>query len=91
MTSRTTEEVGPENVTSIFGTLDADNAAIYDKYRNDFGYTSQEALRATPAAKIMTKLGYPNVQFDKSGQAVGTKGPWRWELRLRAAHAVTMR
>ncbi|MHB1059947.1 MAG: LysM peptidoglycan-binding domain-containing protein, partial [Rhodanobacter sp.] len=75
MVSRAIEQLGPENVTSISGDLDASNEGIYDYYYNDLGYSSQDALQMTPAAKIRATLGYSNVGFNSSGQVVGYRVP----------------
>jgi hypothetical protein len=71
MVSRAIEQVGPANVTSISGDLDASNEGIYDYYYNELGYSSQDALQMTPAAKIRSTLGYSNVGFNDNGQVVG--------------------
>lgn len=71
MVSRAIEQLGPENVTSISGNLDETNQDIYDYYYNDLGYSSQDALQMTPAAKIRANLGYSNVGFNSNGQVVG--------------------
>lgn len=75
MVSRAIEQLGPENVTSISGDLDASNEGIYDYYYNDLGYSSQEALQMTPAAKIRATLGYSNIGFNSSGKVVGYRVP----------------
>ncbi|WP_017462622.1 putative Ig domain-containing protein [Dyella ginsengisoli] len=75
MVSRAIEQLGPENVTSISGDLDASNEGIYDYYYNDLGYSSQDALQMTPAAKIRATLGYSNVGFNSGGQVVGYRVP----------------